>query len=63
VAGLAADDAALIEKIISVRQQHRLKLPDAIIAAMAMLKNAALVTADREFAKATDLTVINWTES
>jgi predicted nucleic acid-binding protein len=63
VLGLAADDAALIEKIISVRQQHRLKLPDAVIAAMALLKNAALVTADREFAKATDLTVINWTES
>jgi tRNA(fMet)-specific endonuclease VapC len=63
VLGLAADDAALIEKIISVRQQHRFKLPDAVIAAMALLKNAALVTADREFAKATDLTVINWTES
>ncbi len=63
VAGLAADDAALIEKIIAVRQQHRLKLPDAVIAAMALLKNASLVTADREFAKAAELKVINWTES
>jgi predicted nucleic acid-binding protein len=63
VLGLAADDSALIEKIIAVRQQHLLKLPDAVIAAMAMQKNAALVTADREFAKATDLlTVINWND-
>ncbi len=62
VIGLAADDAALIEKIIAVRQQHRLKLPDAVIAAMAMQKGAALVTADREFAKITALTVINWND-
>jgi tRNA(fMet)-specific endonuclease VapC len=44
------------------RQQHRLKLPDAVIAAMAMQKGAALVTADREFAKAAALTVINWND-
>ncbi len=56
---MAADDAALIEN----RQQHRLKLPDAVIAAMALLRNASLVTADREFAKVAELTVINWTES
>jgi tRNA(fMet)-specific endonuclease VapC len=62
VIGLAADDAALIERIIAVRQQHRLKLPDAVIAAMAMQKGAALVTADREFAKAAALTVINWND-
>lgn len=62
VAGLAADDTALTEQIIAVRQQYRLKLPDAVIAAMAMRKDAALVTAEREFSKmADDLTVINWT--
>lgn len=62
VIGLAADDAALIQKIIAIRQQCRLKLPDAIIAAMVMQKGAALVTTDREFAKATALTVINWND-
>jgi hypothetical protein len=62
VVGLAADDTALTEQIIAVRQQYRLKLPDAVIAAMAIQKDAALVTADREFSKmADDLTVINWT--
>ncbi len=63
VLGLSADDDALVEKIIAVRQQHRLKLPDAVIAAMAMQKNAALVTADREFAKLTDWPMINWNDS
>ncbi len=60
VLGLVAIDAVLIEKIIEIRQQHRLKLPDAVIAAMAIQNSASLVTADREFAKVTSLTVINW---
>jgi predicted nucleic acid-binding protein len=60
VLGLVAMDAVLIQKIIEIRQQHRLKLPDAVIAAMAIQNSASLVTADREFAKVTILTVINW---
>ncbi|MDP8933551.1 MAG: type II toxin-antitoxin system VapC family toxin [Cyanobacteriota bacterium] len=60
VLGLVAIDAVLIDKIIEIRQQHRLKLPDAVIAAMAIQNSASLVTADREFAKVTLLTVINW---
>ncbi|MEG3871551.1 MULTISPECIES: type II toxin-antitoxin system VapC family toxin [unclassified Microcoleus] len=60
VLGLVAMDAVLIEKIIEIRQQHRLKLPDAVIAAMAIQNSASLVTADREFGKVTSLTVINW---
>jgi hypothetical protein len=36
VVGLDRTDAALIERIVDVRQQHRLKLPDAIIAATAL---------------------------
>jgi len=60
VLGLVAIDAVLIDKIIEIRQQHRLKLPDAVIAAMAIQNSANLVTADREFAKVTSLTVINW---
>ncbi|MGB7707928.1 MAG: type II toxin-antitoxin system VapC family toxin [Microcoleus sp.] len=60
VLGLGAIDAVLIDKIIEIRQQHRLKLPDAVIAAMVIQNSASLVTADREFAKVTILTVINW---
>ncbi len=60
VIGLVSSDTVLIEKIIEIRQQFRLKLPDAIIAAMALQNSTSLVTADREFAKVTVLTVINW---
>jgi len=50
-AGLVANDSMLIEKIIQIRQQYRLKLPDAIIAAVAIQNSANLVTADSEFTK------------
>lgn len=63
VINLIASDAALIEKIIDIRQQYRLKLPDAAIAAIAAMatQNAAnFVTADQEFAKAMTLTVTTW---
>ncbi|MBA3924587.1 MAG: type II toxin-antitoxin system VapC family toxin [Nostocaceae cyanobacterium] len=60
VIGLTGDDALLIEKIIEIRQQYRLKLPDAVIAAMAIRNSASLVTADQEFAKVTILTIIHW---
>ncbi|NEP32991.1 type II toxin-antitoxin system VapC family toxin [Moorena sp. SIO3B2] len=60
VIGLVSIDTGLIEKIIEIRQQYRLKLPDAIIAAMAIQNYASLVTADQEFAKVTVLRVINW---
>ncbi|GAA6615179.1 type II toxin-antitoxin system VapC family toxin [Scytonema sp. NUACC26] len=60
IVGLVASDAVLIEKIIKIRQQYRLKLPDAVIAATVFHNSASLVTTDREFAKVTMLTVINW---
>ena len=60
IIGLVASDAALIEKIIEIRLQYRLKLPDAVIAAMAIQNSASLASADTEFAKVTMLTVINW---
>ncbi|AOY79938.1 type II toxin-antitoxin system VapC family toxin [Moorena producens JHB] len=47
VIGLVSIDTGLIEKIIEIRQQYRLKLPDAIIAAMAIQNSASLVTADQ----------------
>jgi predicted nucleic acid-binding protein len=40
VVGLDRTDAALIDRIIEARQQHRLKLPDAIITATALERNA-----------------------
>ena len=63
VMDLATIDIVLIDKIIEIRQQYRLKLPDAIITAMAIQNSASLVTADQELAKVTTLMVINWSRS
>jgi tRNA(fMet)-specific endonuclease VapC len=59
VVGLEATDVELIDKIIQIRQEYRLKLPDAMIAAVAMQKLARLVTADQGFAKVSELTLLN----
>jgi predicted nucleic acid-binding protein len=60
VLDLVSIDTVLIEKVIEIRREYRLKLPDAVIAAIAIQNSASLVTADREFAKVTGLTIINW---
>lgn len=60
VIGLAADDNTLIESIIEVRQQYRIKLPDAMIAAIALQNSASLVRRDQGFTRVRNLTVISW---
>jgi len=36
----------IIEKVISIRQQHKIKLPDAIILATAVISKMELITAN-----------------
>ncbi|MBN8559566.1 type II toxin-antitoxin system VapC family toxin [Leptolyngbya boryana CZ1] len=60
VVSLMASDTLLIQKTIEIRQQYRLKLPDALIAAMTLQNMASLVTGDREFAKVKELTIVSW---
>jgi tRNA(fMet)-specific endonuclease VapC len=60
VINLNYENESLIEQIITIRQQYRLKLPDAIIAAMTKQNSAKLVTRDRVFDKITDLLLVNW---
>ncbi|MEA5617040.1 type II toxin-antitoxin system VapC family toxin [Cronbergia sp. UHCC 0137] len=60
IVGLTAIDAVLLGNIIEIRQQYRLKLPDAVIAATTIQNSASLVTSDQEFAKINTLTVISW---
>ena len=60
IVGLAAGDPVLVDKIIEIRQQYRLKLPDAVIAAITIQNSASLVTADQEFAKINSLKIIYW---
>lgn len=42
------------ERTIRLRRKHRIKLPDAVIAATASFLNARLVTADKRFALLSD---------
>ncbi|MCU0565704.1 MAG: type II toxin-antitoxin system VapC family toxin [Oculatellaceae cyanobacterium Prado106] len=60
ILGLIATDGALIHRIIEIRQQYRLKLPDAVIAAVTFHHSAILVTADQEFSKVNSLSVVHW---
>lgn len=60
VIDLSSQNSFLIEQIIFVRQQYRLKLPDAIIAAMAIQNSAQLVTRDIQLNRITELTIIDW---
>ncbi|MFM7426526.1 MAG: type II toxin-antitoxin system VapC family toxin [Elainella sp.] len=59
VIGLSREDTELIEQIIELRQQYRLKLPDAIIGAITLHNSASLITADQAFSKITHLTVVS----
>jgi tRNA(fMet)-specific endonuclease VapC len=51
VVGLDQTERALIDRVISLRSQHRLKLPDAIIAATAIERSAILITDDQQLRK------------
>lgn len=51
------NQANLLGKIIDVRKKHKLKLPDAIIAATALVYNATLITNDKEFNKVAGLKI------
>lgn len=50
---------AVLQRAVWVRQQFRLKTPDAIIAATALEHGLTLVTADQDFTKISSLLVID----
>ncbi len=49
------ENVDLINQVISIRKKHKLKLPDAIIAATAVINNATLFSADDVFSKVYNL--------
>ena len=57
--GLAADDDELLAETIRLRREARLKLPDAIIAATALSREATLITADDDFKQVSSLDVVS----
>lgn len=57
---LTVANTRLIDIIASIRTSYKIKLPDAIIAATAIYKNAVLISNDKDFEKITSLKVINY---
>ena len=51
VVGLDRAGQSLIDRVVALRAQYRLKLPDAIIAATAVERGATLITDDRQLQK------------
>jgi len=51
-------DSKIKQMAINIKQQNRIKLPDAIIAATAIKNNIALVTADKGFKKISGLDLL-----
>jgi hypothetical protein len=56
---LQSSNSTLNNKIIEIRNIYRLKLPDAIIAASAIINNAFLVTADSDFKRVKELELMS----
>lgn len=57
VIDLQSSDNKMLMRIIEIRKQNNLKLPDAIIAASAIEKNATLLTQDADFSRIALLSV------
>ena len=48
------------EKYVEIRKKYKLKLPDAIIAATAIVSNIPLISADKQFKVVKELTLITY---
>ena len=63
VVNLTVDQPTLLETIVGMRQSRVLKLPDAIVAASAVVSDAVLVTADRELIRRTSIKHWDFTQT
>ena len=50
---------AVLDQAVKIRQQTRLKTPDALVAATALVHGLELVTADSDFSRVAGLVVVN----
>jgi tRNA(fMet)-specific endonuclease VapC len=60
VVSLSRGEAGLIDRVIDIRRRFGVKLPDAIIAATALVRSARLVTADRQLANIKDVSIASF---
>jgi predicted nucleic acid-binding protein len=60
LAEVVGTDKLIIQRCIDLRKEYKIKLPDAIIAATALVRNLILITNnEKDFATINNLTVIN----
>jgi len=57
IESLTIDNSLLLKKTLELRSRYRLKLPDALIGATALFRNATLITNDAHFTSIPALTV------
>jgi tRNA(fMet)-specific endonuclease VapC len=57
--GLTNADTELLGTAVRLRRERGLKLPDAIIAATAIVQHAAMVTADEDFGRVEGLRIVH----
>lgn len=60
VQGVSSHQTQLVETIISLRSTQKLKMPDAIIAATAIICQADLLTADHQLLKVKAIPTLSW---
>jgi predicted nucleic acid-binding protein len=56
---LIAISDSIVDKCIEIRRNHKIKTPDAIIAATAIINNFTLITSDSDFDPILNLKIIN----
>lgn len=60
VVGLHSGEPQLIDRAVEIRRSFRIRLPDAVVAASALTRNAALVTADRQLSSVKNLSILSF---
>ena len=60
VIGLASNNNALHQQIVTIRKDKKLKLPDAIIAGCSVYKNCILITADKKLLEIEKVPVLSY---
>jgi len=60
VIDLQTSNKELLNSIVTIRKTFNVKLPDAIIAASAIISQATLITNDKDFSKITSLEVLSY---
>ncbi|HEY1921873.1 MAG TPA: PIN domain-containing protein [Tepidisphaeraceae bacterium] len=58
--GVHSGEPHLIERAIEIRRSFRVRLPDAIVAASALTRDASLVTADQQLSAVKNLSILSF---